>query len=363
MVSRQAGSELLMILEHYALGELVGFQQDERGTVNTSFTIELLKEGERKRYFFRRYKQGIRSEEIEFEHSIINHLKSNGFDIVAGVIPTRGGSTYIYRQSSDDQDGVYYAIFDFLMGEDRYTWIDPICTASEITNSAAVLARFHWALSGFTPPGTRVEPKIMELLPMIDDLLDQCASQPKGTVFDIRFLEYFSVIRQNLRQTRSSLQKSLGGRCPQIVIHCDYHPGNLKFEGEQVSGVFDLDWSKVDYRCFDVALAIFYFFVSWGAETDGVLRLPDLKIFLDSYQSTLASVREPGPLTEEELRCLPDMIAAANLYVLNWAILDYLHKDVDPEEYLVCLEHAIRTIIWLEDGNQRTALDSLLRVY
>ena len=67
-----------------------------------------------------------------------------------------------------------------------------------------------------------------------------------------------------------------------------------------------------------------------------------------------------GSLTAEEKGCLPDMIAAANLYVLNWAILDYLHKDVDPDEYLVCLEHAIRTIIWLEDGEHQASLLSQL---
>ncbi len=357
----QAGSELMMILEQYDLGELIGFQQDERGTVNTSFTIDLQKNDERKRYFFRRYKQSIRVEEIEFEHSIINHLKSNGFDIVAGVIPTRDNSTYIHMQSADDRNGVYYAIFDFLMGEDRYIWIDPIPTAQEITSAAKVLARFHRSLSGFTPSGVRVEPKIMELLPVIDGVLDQCAMHSKGTIFDVRFLEYFDLIRKHLRKTSNSLEMSLGEQCPELVIHCDYHPGNLKFDGEQVSGVFDLDWSKVDYRCFDVALAIFYFFVSWGVGSDGVLRLPDADIFLNSYQSTLAEEPDPGPLTEVELHSLPDMIAAANLYVLNWALLDYLNKDVDPDEYLVCLEHAIRTIIWLEDDEHQAALRALLR--
>ncbi len=359
-MSGQAGSELMMILEQYDLGDLIGFQQDERGTVNTSFTIELHKNGERKRYFFRRYKQGVRSDELDFEHSIINHLKSNGFDIVAGVIPTRDGSTYIHRQDAVDQNGVYYAIFDYLLGEDRYTWIDPVCTPAEIASAAIVLARFHSTLSGFIPSGVRVEPKIMELLPVIDDLLDQFAMQSKGTIFDIRFMEYFDVIRKHLRRTRNSLQKSLGKRCPEVVIHCDYHPGNLKYEGDQVSGVFDLDWSKVDYRCFDVALALFYFFVSWGAGNDGALRLSDVKLFLESYQGELAGMLAPGPLTAEEKGCLPDMIAAANLYVLNWAILDYLHKDVDPDEYLVCLEHAIRTIIWLEDGEHQASLLSQL---
>ena len=44
-----------------------------------------------------------------------------------------------------------------------------------------------------------------------------------------------------------------------MVIHCDFHPGNLKFQNNAITGLFDFDWSKVDVRCFDVALAIIYF--------------------------------------------------------------------------------------------------------
>jgi hypothetical protein len=58
---------------------------------------------------------------------------------------------------------------------------------------------------------------------------------------------------------------------------------------------------------------------------------------------------------------MPDMIAAANLYVLNWTILDYLRKDVDPDEYLVYLEHAVRTIRWLENSDHRSVLIAVMK--
>lgn len=355
-------SELKTILEHYDLGELTGFQQDERGTVNTSFTIELLKDDQRRVYFFRRYKKGVRREEIICEHSMINRLKSRGFDIVAGVLPTRNRTTFVHQSDEiDDQNGAFYAIFDFLPGEDRYTWIGPVCTEAEITSAAAVLARFHHSLFGFVPSGSRMEPRIMELLPLIEDALQQCALSPKGTSFDSLLLHHLKSMKDNLQQTRKSLERCLDEQCPEIVIHCDYHPGNLKFEDEQVVGVFDLDWSKIDYRCFDIALAIFYFSVSWEADQDGQLRLDDVTQFLSSYQQTMVGGLQPGPLTMQELHCLPDMIAAANFYVLNWAILDYLHKDVNPEEYMVYLKHAIRTMQWLEEKDHRSALRDRLK--
>lgn len=361
-MSEDFSSELMAILKHYDLGELVGFQRDVRGTVNTSFTIEMMRDGRRHKYFFRRYKHGIGSDELRCEHSMIRRLKSRGFDIVAGVLPARNGSTYIYvNNDPEGKDGVFYAIFEFLPGEDRYTWIGPVCSPAEIASAASVLAEFHEALSGFVPEGSRMEPGIMHLLPEIEANLLRCAARSQDTTFDMYLQEHLTAIRDNLRESRQVLEKSLNEECPKVVIHCDYHPGNLKFEEDQVVGVFDLDWSKVDYRCFDVALALFYFCVTWSDDQDGNLRLDDVQVFLRAYQKRLESALDPGPLTVKELNCLPAMIAAANFYVLNWAILDYLRKDVDPEEYLVYLRHAVRTIQWLNDGAHRSVLQKLLR--
>ncbi|MGW8250913.1 MAG: phosphotransferase, partial [Anaerolineales bacterium] len=174
-------SELIMILEMYDLGELVDFQRDVRGTVNTSFTIEMLKDGARRKYFLRRYKDGIRSDEVRCEHSMIRRLKSQGFDIVAGAMPTRDGGTYVLvKEETDGQNGVFYAVFDFLTGEDRYTWVGPVCSPAEIASSASVLAEFHQALSGFVPEGSRMEPGILQLLPQIEANLRACAARARA---------------------------------------------------------------------------------------------------------------------------------------------------------------------------------------
>jgi homoserine kinase type II len=351
-------SELKSILAQYDLGDLVGFERDERGTVNTSFAIQTQKDGINNRYFFRRYKRGVRTEELQCEHSIINHLLSNHFDIVARVYPTREGSTYVWRREEDGEpEGVFYAIFSFLPGDDLYTWIDPVCSPSEIASSAQVLARFHRALEGYTPLGSRVETKIMDLLPVIDSRIVMCLSQAHGTVFDSYLQENVSLLRDHLHRTQSRLENCLSDGCVEVVIHCDYHPGNLKFENGQVVGLFDLDWSKLDYRCFDVALALYYFFTCWEADCDGSLRLDDMDLFLDAYQRTLRSNPGLGPLSSDELGCLVDMIAAANLYVVNWTIMDYINKEVDPVEYLTYLQHHIRTIQWLDDPIHRSLLD------
>jgi homoserine kinase type II len=111
------------VLAHYDLGTLLASERDERGTVNTSFIIELQKDGAPRRYFLRRYKPGIRPEEIVFEHALIDHLTARGSCPVARVHRTRSGATYL-RLGTPAGESAFYAVFDYLPGEDRYSWVD-----------------------------------------------------------------------------------------------------------------------------------------------------------------------------------------------------------------------------------------------
>jgi len=354
MTTTSVNLELDSILENYHLGELVDFEQDRRGYVNTSFAIQMEQEGRRNKYFLRRYKRGIREEEIQFEHSLISHLLKAGTLPVAHLHRTVGGQTYLHRLAGPgDQEGAFYAIFDFLPGEDRYTWVDPGCTPEELVNSAITLAQFHSAVDGFQPRGKRLEPKILDLLPQINRGVAVCPAKSKNTDFDTYLLENLELILNNISTTLKILGESQVAELPQLVVHCDFHPGNLKFSQSQVSGLFDFDWSKVDLRGLDVGQAIYYFCASWKNPVDGELRLDDLATFLGAYQAYLHTQPGARPLSPLEGKYLPYLINAGNLYCLNWTILDYYGKNVDPQEYLIYLRHNVNFARWFEiEGNQ-----------
>jgi homoserine kinase type II len=352
--------QLQEILMHYNLGELVSQQRDTRGTVNTSFTIETDLAGERRRYFLRRYKHGIKEEELQFEHALINHLVAKRYPPIARVHRTLDGATYLTEPGPiPGSEPIYYAIFDFLMGEDRYTWVDPRCTDVEVARSAQVLAQFHSALSDFSPQGKRKEPGILEFLPIISSTAANAPKLSKHTVFDQYLSSNLSMIIGEGVQTVARLSEPAAMNMPRVVVHSDFHPGNLKFEGEDVVGLFDFDWSKIDYRCFDLALGLFYFLVDWGDVTDGALRLDQFGIFLTAYQQECHRLHCLPTLTPDEKRYLPTMIQASNLYVMNWAIQDYYGKNVDPIEYQSYLKHNVKTILWFADPSN---LQSVLRV-
>lgn len=352
-------AEVEDILHYYDLGTLVACERNERGYVNTSYAVDLLRGGQRQRYFLRRYKADIRPTEIEFEHSIIQRLVEAGEPPVARLHRTRDGQTYLCCQDAKGEQA-YCAVFDYLPDEDRYTWVGPRCTPEEIRNAAVVQAQFHRALTGFKPRGRRKESRILGLLAEVSDYLAATPQRSKGTAFDEYLVDNLAFLLGDLRATQAVLREPAARRLPQTVIHCDFHPGNLKFRGAEVTGVFDFDWSKVDLRAFDVALALWYFFVTWDAPQDGELRLSDAGLYLDSYQAALRQRPGLAPLSPDEGTYLPHLLNAASYYVLNWTVLDYYRKDVHPGEYLAYLQHSVRFSQWFRAPGNLEAIQAIV---
>lgn len=344
-------SEIRGILDDYDLGELLAFEQNERGYVNTSYAIETVKQGVKRRYFLRRYKSGIQEVEVQFEHSVINHLMGKNFDLIARVLPTKQGGTYIKKNLRDGGvQTVFYAVFEFLEGEDKYTCVDPHCSSIEIEDSAAVLADFHHAVQDLDPEGARFEPGILDLLPEIRKTAARYVRLSRDTSFSAYLRDNLSLITESCLAAEQYYADHHTSGWPEQVIHCDYHPGNLKFESGKVVALFDFDWSKVDLRSFDVALAIWYFFASWKETQDGILRLDESRLFLDKYQSRMRSLPSPNPLNQAEMQDLPMMIYLGNLYVLNWAVTDYYSKEFDEQEDLIWLQHSVNFTRWFDDS-------------
>ena len=157
-----------------------------------------------------------------------------------------------------------------------------------------------------------------------------------GAPFDICLRKNLDTILATLDKTLSVFvcgeQGSEYRDLVQMVIHCDYHPGNLKFQNNTITGLFDFDWSKVDARCFDVALAITYFCTIWEGNDDGSLEMEKSAIFFQNYQNAFTT--DPGPLNGSELKYLPHMIKAANIYVINWIIQDFYNKGMIIDPYI-----------------------------
>ncbi len=145
---------------------------------------------------------------------------------------------------------------------------------------------------------------------------------------------------------------------PLCPIHCDFHPGNLKYKNNRVVGIFDFDWSKIDLRLFDVCMAINYFCGSWGETNDGDLRLEKATLFLNTYQDQLYQTDGMRPLNAVEIGNLTGMLTAANLCIINWIVTTF-HSDDEfsDDEYLAYLKHAVRLMYSI--ANHRSAISQI----
>jgi homoserine kinase type II len=347
-----------ILKEHYDLGGLSNAEELHGGTVNRSFAITAKKNDHSVKYLIRRYNPAIAENEIRFEHALIRYLKANGFGLVADVISAKTGNTYVKQEptTAGATHPDFWAVFEFLEGEDRYTWVDTNVAPEDMISAAEVLADLHQAGQNFrTPEGAeRNQPKINDFLRTFRQVYAAYSQKAGKTRFDQCFLQNHDRILRAVEQALIPEQDR--NRMPRLPIHCDYHQGNLKYEGSRVIGVFDFDWSKIDLRLFDIALALVYFCACRDGTAAGSLMLDKFELFLRAYNDRCASRASPGSLSGLEKAFLPSMLAAANLFVLHWTLVDFYNiENPDEDEYLVYLNQGLKLMDWIDAQKGRIA--------
>jgi homoserine kinase type II len=342
--------------ENYDLGRVDEVFEVFGGYTNRSFGVRTVKDGVGTDYFVRKYKSEISDADVLMEHGLIRHAIGNGFPEAAGIFPARDGRSFVRQDELKAGRTVsrVWAVYRFLPGADKYTWIDNESTPAEYRNLGDLLARFHGAAHRFAPDESqrKTEPKVAVLIPDFKRMFSERASQPVDTLFHAYFV---SVLPQILRQLDEwAITPEEYASLPQCPVHGDFHAGNVKFDGESAVGLYDFDWSKVDVRLFDVCLGLVYCCGSWRMETEGQLRLDDCRQFLEGYNSALAGGAFP-PFTDDEKRVFVRMLAGAHFYLVYWLTELWYYLDVEGinnYEAISYMDHFIRGLNWLRGHAQ-----------
>ena len=139
--------------EEYDLGRVVRAERIFGGLVNASFSVLTQTGSGEHEYFVRKYKSGTTEREVRFEHALLTHLASHGFDLASTVFPNRHGGTYVTREEVIDGApiAVFFGVFRMLEGADKYTWVKNRLTDKEFDSGARVLAQFHHSAFDFDP--------------------------------------------------------------------------------------------------------------------------------------------------------------------------------------------------------------------
>ena len=351
--------------ENFDLGKLIRVKEIFGGYCHKSFALWMATNDHVNRYFLRLYNPNVIEKEILFEHALLNHLKSSGFTLAAAIVSCRNKATLVDTPPPENHRGekALWALFEFLDGEDKYSWTRTDLTNKEFISAAEILAHLHHCGHGFKkPPGAdRVQLRIMEFIPTLKKTFSAFFKKADDRRCDRLFKDNFEHICKALDDAACFDVKFQGMK--ELPIHCDYHPGNLKFRDEKGIGVFDFDWSKIDYRLFDVALALVYFTSIWDDHAAG-LRQAEFALFLSSYNEACHRFTRINPLTRQEQRYLVPMLSIANLYVLNWDLVDFYDMpQQDDDEYYAYINHNIGLMHWIahhEDELGRWANNSFI---
>jgi homoserine kinase type II len=344
--------------ENYDLGKVIRIEEVSGGYCNNSYAVWMGVGDHGRPYFLRMYNPGTTRNEIRFENALLNHLQSSGFTLAAAMVEGVNGETLAKTPPPENHRGTeaFWALFEYLDGEDKYTWTQTDLTDKELMSAAEILARLHHCGHGFKkPPGAdHSQPRIMDCIPTFKRTFSEFLEKADDRQCDRLFKSNFNLIYEIL-ESAESLGVSFQGM-PELPIHCDYHPGNLKFAGQQVVGLFDFDWSKVDYRLFDVALALVYFASCWEDHQPG-LRSDTYTLFLGAYNRACRHLVHITPMTDQEKRYLVPMLSIANLFVLNWTLVDFYdtpepHDEAHPE----FINHSIGLLKWIESNGDKLEL-------
>jgi len=117
--------------ENYDLGAVKKIKNIFGGYCNKSYAVWMSANDHTHRYFLRLYQPKAIESEILFEHALLNHLRSNGFTLAAAIVPCRNGATLVHTPAPENHRGniALWALFEFLEGEDKYSWTDTNLTA------------------------------------------------------------------------------------------------------------------------------------------------------------------------------------------------------------------------------------------
>jgi len=252
-------NQVVDALDSYDLGAVTDVYEIFGGYVNRSFGILTEKDGVKSEYFVRKYKYGIAETEILLEHTMIDYSIAHGLDIAAGLIRNKAGFTFVKKSEGTNGKAtdIYFAVYEFLQGDDLYTWDTPNLNDEEYASAAEVMATFHNAARDFNPQGLeRVEPKMMEFLPTLPEKFKALGQMD----IDTKFHKYYRSKLDSILEVieGSQIPDNMLEKMPYTPCHNDFHAGNLKYVNNKIVGIFDFDWSKIDRRLVDVTIALAY---------------------------------------------------------------------------------------------------------
>ena len=181
---------------------------------------------------------------IEGQHNLMLFLHNHGFPVAPPLLTTE-------KETFVNITGIPWSLYPFVDGEP----LEPT-NLNQLRAAAQTLARYHQLTQKY-----HGEPPISQ--EPFPELFDEAVKEFRRNTKRVDELMSRLGVAEGLRKFKTSLSqietemRALPyDSLPHTVIHGDYKPGNILFEGDAVAAVIDFGRSRNEARLFDIAKMI-----------------------------------------------------------------------------------------------------------
>ncbi|NNG00109.1 MAG: phosphotransferase [Desulfobacteraceae bacterium] len=336
----------------YGIENVWLLEKIDRGYVNQSYEVGGQRQGKKVHHCLRCYHPLSDRNNIRFEHDLLKELARRRFPFSPRLVRASGGTTIstIRFPMAGHVHTRCAALFEFIDGEDPYTWDNPPVDERVIAGCARVLALYHGTISGWESHVHQGSGGLLSLLHRLQDCLGSHADQAgEGeSVFDAFVHRHMGTIADALDGLVDRFSGVDIDSWPVLAVHGDFHAGNLRFRAGEVAGLLDYDWARMLPRTFDLGMALMYFCTRWGDHRSAALDTSRATRFLEAYQRSIEYADGIWPLGRDEHKFITDFIRIGHLMMIAWGIEDYFTSRPDPEAYTAIVRRSFRAMAWLD---------------
>jgi len=249
-----------------------------------------------KKYFLRGRNMNYSTEqEILYDHSLLNHLAKMGIPVAVPLLSSEG-------KTWAKVDGRVYELYEYISGR-RFD----SRSIADLKNMAVALAKYHTAVEGFVPQGSKSRAMKREDHPtLITPILEEMRSEAEGSTS--------MIITRLINELQSVLDKVPDDKylqLPQLVIHGDLHPANVIFGCADNVYFNDFDWASIQAKVRDISDGILFF----ASRRESQIDIGDIVSLTQTFEIDpqrsrifLKAYRRLNDVTRDEIKALPWMM-------------------------------------------------------
>lgn len=301
------------------------------GYVNNTFIVFQ----KAKKFVLRESHPSTHPNHLKLEVEVLNFLKKKRFKLTPQILPNAEGNFITISGKR------FYLLQTFVPGELKAKWNDvkPF-TRQRLVNFFTAMGRFAKVLIKFRPRIKTADKNLFYHLKNAKKTFRLLLKKiPHG--------QTRSLLVQNTRQIEKFITNGLKGleeisyeNLPRQLVHFDFHPGNVHFIGNKVTGLFDFDWVRFDSRFVDLASGLVQSCYYYGGARDGIYRKERLRTGIDVYLKAFGKSRFP-PKSEKLI--IKNIFQGYVVFQFLWAVNWYKEHPKSPEGFQV-LNHFVNVI-------------------